>query len=262
MAGLPNGIMLTGANAKIIVNGLTLAFATDISYSIKVRHANPKVLGMYETQEFTPLAYDVTGTFTVIRYVRDAINNAGGVGPVGTNPIGNGIGNWTKSDGILDALGVPFGAGSDEGNTHRSFVPRSLNIGHHFDIEIRQLVPVLAASMPGIPGLPAATAIPSAADFGTDPIGSWAAVGAFGTAIGLKAAASSFQKNLDALSGGAPPTGTGQVGIAKLRNCRITQADFVLSKRSVARQTFQFMARYADEDSFLADKSGVGQDLE
>jgi len=247
VAGLSNGVLLTGANAKIIVNGLTMAFATDISYRISVRHATPKVLGMYENQEFTPLAYDVTGTFTVIRYVKDAVNTAGG-GPNGAVNSGNGIGNWTKASGILDAIGVPFGAGSDEGNADKSFVPRSLNIGHHFDIEIRQFVPV--KNSPLGPG----AGLPSLASSASSPLGF------LGNVSGANAS-NSLNQNLNSLAGeNAIPTG--QCGVVKLKACRITEASFTMSKRSAARQTFQFYARYADEDSFTADKSGIGQDLE
>lgn len=261
--GQRNGVMLTGANAKIIVNGLTLAFATDINYNISVRHANPKVLGMYETIEFVPLAYDVTGSFTIIRYVKDAVHVANG-GPIGAKGSGNGIGEWTKDLGATAAAaaaaatGVPAGQGSDEGSTHRSFVPRSLNIGHHFDIEVRQFVPVVNSGNPPSPpgqGGNNNTSIP-------DPFGAAAdladQVGSTPMGMGVGGLPSAVQ---DAL-GDSLPIPEGQCGVVKLRNCRITDSSFTLSKRSVARQTFQFMARYADEDSFSADKSGVGQDLE
>ena len=51
----------------------------------------------------------------------------------------------------------------------------------------------------------------------------------------------------------------GQRAVAKIRGARITKADFSLSKKSVATQTFNFTATYADEDSFIADFSGLGQ---
>jgi hypothetical protein len=50
-----------------------------------------------------------------------------------------------------------------------------------------------------------------------------------------------------------------QLGVAKIRGARITRADFSLSTNSPAVQTFGFTALYADEDSFLADFSGLGQ---
>jgi hypothetical protein len=36
---------------------------------------------------------------------------------------------------------------------------------------------------------------------------------------------------------------------------------FSLSKKGVATQTFTFKARYVDDDTFIARKSGVGQEL-
>jgi hypothetical protein len=57
---------------------------------------------------------------------------------------------------------------------------------------------------------------------------------------------------------GAKPNGATK-GVAKIRNCRITRADFAMTKKSAARETYQFVALYADEDSFIADFSGVGQ---
>lgn len=50
-----------------------------------------------------------------------------------------------------------------------------------------------------------------------------------------------------------------QLGVAKIREARITRADFNLSTNAPALQTFAFTALYADEDSFLADFSGLGQ---
>lgn len=51
----------------------------------------------------------------------------------------------------------------------------------------------------------------------------------------------------------------GQRSVANIRDVRITRADFALSARSAATQTFNFTALYVDEDSFKADFSGSGQ---
>ena len=47
------------------------------------------------------------------------------------------------------------------------------------------------------------------------------------------------------------------ISILKIRNVRVTQADFSLAKRDVARQRFNFVALYVDEDSFNANFSGL-----
>src|ERR1035437_7743136 len=87
---------ISGANAKVKVNGKTLAFCTDLSYSIQVLTQTPKILGMYEGSSVEPLGYTVSGTFTVIRYAKDIVQAVGGVKPNGiaANDAGNGSGNW------------------------------------------------------------------------------------------------------------------------------------------------------------------------
>lgn len=55
----------------------------------------------------------------------------------------------------------------------------------------------------------------------------------------------------------SPGSNKENLGILKIRNARITQADFSISKRDAARQRFSFVALYVDEDSFKADFSGL-----
>jgi hypothetical protein len=51
---------------------------------------------MYEGVSVEPLAYNVSGSFSIIRYVHNAIANIGGTPPNGVSPsdAGNGVGNW------------------------------------------------------------------------------------------------------------------------------------------------------------------------
>ena len=230
------GFFIDGANAKLIVNNVTLAYATDVSYRIIVKHATPRVLGMYEAQEFPALSYEVNGSFTVIRYAREHQQLYGPNAPADVSNKGNSIGQWKQDLGTsalqtaADTLGSPFGPAASEGRAHASFVPGALNKGMHFDIEIRQKMP----SPSGGPGTPAG---------GTAP--------APGSVIG-QIIGSIFPL----------PQGGDECAVARFRHCRITESEFTLTKRGVARQRFSFMARYADEDGFSADKSGVGQDLE
>ena len=184
MAGV-RPFFLTGANAKIKVNGKTLAYCTDISYSVKVNHATPTVLGMYEPSSVEPLGYSVTGSFSVIRYVADVSNEISGKHPVGTKNEGNGIGNW--GDNNVSASNLA------DGRAYENLNPQKMNRATTFNIEIIQK---------------------------TEGV---------------------------------------NVAVAKIRDVRITQANFMLSKKAAAKQTFNFTALYADEDSFLADFSGLGQ---
>lgn len=191
MAGI-RPFFLTGANAKIKVNNQTLAYVTNLSYSVTVNHATPRVLGMYEPTSVEPLSYLVTGTFTVVRYIADVKDNVGGVSPDGAKETGNGIGNWGP-DGTGKRLKEGFNFKAPDGRTYDNLNPRHLDKATGFEIYV-------------------------------------------------------YQK----LNGK-------DVSVAKIREARITRADLNLIKNAVATQSFQFTALYADEDSFIADFSGVGQ---
>jgi hypothetical protein len=107
---------ITGANAKVKVNDKTLAFCTDLSYSVQVITQTPKILGMYEGSSVEPLGYSVSGSFSVIRYAKDVKSNVGGKSPNGTagNDAGNGVGNWGSAWGSgLGSFLARNGVGND-----------------------------------------------------------------------------------------------------------------------------------------------------
>lgn len=183
---------LTGANAKIRVNGKTLAFVTNLSYSVDIKHATPTVLGMYEPSSVEPLSYIVTGSFTVVRYTADIATDVGGQRPNGVSERGNGLGTFGP-DGLLEQLKAGFDIKKPDGRAYQNLNPSKLKTATTFDIEV-------------------------------------------------------FQK-----------FAYGQRSVARIRDVRITRADFNLSKNAAANQTFNFTALYADEDSFLADFSGTSQ---
>ena len=233
---------LTGASAKIKLNNITLAFCTDISYTIDVVHKKPRVLGMYEPVSIEPMSYNVSGSFSVVRYVGgvDGILKQFGQqsAPSVSDKGGNGIGRWSNikqgdTPGFIQSLDPTTSEGSkltkikqgdtpgfiqsldpttSEGRPDESFNPAALFVGRFFDIEIWQKVQV---------------------------------------------------------PNGKITTTTGQTAgqhelypAAKLRKCRIVRSRFTLNKRGVAMQVFDFEATYADEDSFIAKTSGVGQHLD
>jgi hypothetical protein len=186
---------ITGANAKVKVNDKTLAFCTDLSYSVQVLTQTPKILGMYEGSSVEPLGYTVSGSFTVIRYAKDAKSNVGGNAPRGIagNDAGNGVGNWGSAWGSgLGSFFARNGVGND-GRANEALDPSKYANSTTFDIQV-------------------------------------------------------YQK-----------TQGGDIGVANIRNVRITQADFSLTKKGAAMQRFNFVALYVDEDSFVADFSGQGQ---
>jgi hypothetical protein len=195
---------ITGASAKIKLNNKTLAFCTDLSYSVQVITQTPKVLGMYEGSSVEPLGYSVSGSFTIIRYAKDAQQAIpkNGIAGLTANDAGNGVGNWggVWGGGTTNIL-ARNGIGTD-GRANEALDPSKLAGGTTFDIQV-------------------------------------------------------YQKTNNTF-GGVVDIGP-LLGIANIRNCRITQADFSLSKRGAAVQRFNFTALYVDEDSFVADNSGRGQ---
>lgn len=194
MAGL-RPTFITGANAKVRVNDKTLAYCTDLSYSVQVLTQTPKVLGMYEGSSVEPLGYTVSGSFSIIRYAKDVQENVGGktVNGLAGNDAGNGVGNWGGVWGgkVGDFL-ARNGVGND-GRANEALDPSRFSNGVTFDIQVYQKTP------------------------------------------------------------------NGDIGVANIRNVRITQADFNLQKKGAATQRFNFVALYCDEDSFIADFSGNGQ---
>jgi len=130
-------VFLTGAYAVIKVAGKKLAFCRGISYRISVPHSNDKVLGMYESADLQPQSYDISGTFSVYRYVADVKNKSGAEGPSPTRgdqntiqPEGNGVGTF----GVDGLAGMAlFGA------AFNNFNPAYLMYGTSFDIVIYQM---------------------------------------------------------------------------------------------------------------------------
>ena len=123
---------VTGANAKIRINGKTMAFCQDLAYSVTVNVQAPKILGMYEAHSMEPTSYDVSGTFTLIRYISGLKDKIGA--PQGTSERGNSIGSW-GSDSITARAGI-----GNDGRPHEHMIPKLLATSVHFDIEVYQKV--------------------------------------------------------------------------------------------------------------------------
>lgn len=224
---------LNGGNAKIKLNGKTLAFCTDLSYSIQIITQTPKVLGMYEGSSVEPLGYSVSGSFSVIRYVKDIGGAVGGTKPKGVaeNDAGNGVGNWGGVwGGKLGDFLSRNGIGND-GRANEALDPSKFGNGTTFDIQVYQKIDSRGGQV--------------------------AAPGGVQNFVG--SLASILQGGANTNGGGGSGPNIDFVGVANIRNCRITQADFSITKKGAAVQRFNFVALYADEDSFVADFSGTGQ---
>ena len=213
---------ITGSNCKLKINGVTMAYATDLSYSVTIAHQSMKILGVYEADTQEPLGYSISGTFTLIRYI-EGVKSKGKEGfwlsgmppcPNGAHDRGNGVGSFTRND----VIGNTVGNFSNEGNAHQSLDPSKLSQSTTFDIELYQKLPGTEVS---------------------------------GTSVG------DFLQGRQA--GWNRGSNTGVLGISRLRDCKITGVITNVNKRGLMTQTFNFIANYLDEDSFLSSASGVGQ---
>lgn len=185
---------VSGGNAKIRVNGVTLAYVTDFKYSVKINHSDVRILGVYEHDTAEPLSYDVNGSFTIIRYVEGSVKRAKDkrqAVPSGASNSGNGVGSWTTASST--AIGRLRSGQFSDGRANEALDPSTFQSGTWFEIEF-------------------------------------------------------YQK-----------TAGGQTGVARIRNCRITSADTAVNSKGLMMQTFGFIANAVDEDSFIANPSGVGQ---
>ena len=92
-------MFITGANAKITVYDgsvvRTLAYATDVSYSINVDHIAVETMGRYEAVSNEPVNYSVGGNLSVVRYTKWAYNYAAAAAKLhGQAKTGNSVNNW------------------------------------------------------------------------------------------------------------------------------------------------------------------------
>lgn len=117
MAQKPNFVV--GARAKISIDGKTLAFATNVNYTVDVTHVPVEVLGAYEVISYEPVGYRVSGTLTVVRYSK----------------------NTTLSGvpGAVEAGNSPFahvGTSAAEAGVPAAFNPAQLLLSSTFDVEV------------------------------------------------------------------------------------------------------------------------------
>jgi len=69
---------VSGANARIKLDGKTLAYCTDMSYSVDMATVPIEAIGSYEVKSYEPIAYSVGGSFAVIRYTKHIKPDSGG----------------------------------------------------------------------------------------------------------------------------------------------------------------------------------------
>jgi hypothetical protein len=124
---------LTGCNAIIRVNNYTIAFATDVAFSTKIRQQSPRVLSKYEVETHVPLSYDVAGQFTIIRYARGIAGLLGATTVDKTNNNGNGLGSMG-----ITSIGGTLKSAADLSSALQVFKTGDQDV--LFDIEIQQKI--------------------------------------------------------------------------------------------------------------------------
>ena len=243
---------ITGSNAKIKVNGVTLAYCTDLSYSVEVVHAIPRVLGMYEGVSLEPISYSVNGSFSVVRYVRGfgESQTLGGAIPYDKSLYlannGNGIGALSPNGGPSGYVKNP-----EDRRIYDNLDPASLESGNTFTIEVYQYVKNVISSTTAA----AKNAVLRKAG------------GTYTPAAGISPSPGELsQTGTAGVSGTTPPpppastpkitTFDDILPVVRIRNARINRADSALNKKTVLMQRFSFIALYLDEDSFIANPSG------
>lgn len=108
MAGKQTSL-ITGSNAKVVFDGVTLAYATDVQYDVSVQTIPVEVMGKYEVLANEPVAYLVAGSFSVVRYTAAA---SGTNGVSGASAKGNGIGAWKGTANDKDLAADKSGRGN------------------------------------------------------------------------------------------------------------------------------------------------------
>lgn len=77
MAG--RGLVLSGARAKLSINGVKVMYATNVSYSEEIQHDPVEVLDQFDVAEHVPIAYRVTFSAQMVRVVTNPIKLRDGV---------------------------------------------------------------------------------------------------------------------------------------------------------------------------------------
>lgn len=69
MAGTTTNLV-SGANALIVINDKKMVMAQDLNYSVRVDVLPVEVMGSYEVVAYEPIGYSVSGSFSIVRYMK------------------------------------------------------------------------------------------------------------------------------------------------------------------------------------------------
>ena len=116
MAGKKAGFV-TGANAKIMIDSVTVAYATNVGYDINVQTVPVEGIGRYEVWSNEPVSYTCSGSLSVIRYTKRASES--------------GISKVDADGNTIDQ--IPTGTA---GNMAQHLDPSQLLLSETFDLKI------------------------------------------------------------------------------------------------------------------------------
>ena len=119
---------ITGANAKIVIDDITIAFAQDVSYQVSVNTIPIRGMGKLEVSAHEPVSYNVTGSITVVRYTKDA----GSASARSFKQTADTDGNIVTEEVPADRRKLINGA-SEKGNSVDRWNTKSSNLGSHLN---------------------------------------------------------------------------------------------------------------------------------
>lgn len=73
------GLVLTGARARLSIDGVKVALALNVSFSEEIQHDPVEPLDQFEVAEHVPVGYRVTFSAQMVRIVTNTIKNRDGV---------------------------------------------------------------------------------------------------------------------------------------------------------------------------------------
>jgi hypothetical protein len=73
------GLVLTGARARLSLDGTKLALCLNASYGEEIQHDSIEPLDQFEVAEHVPVAYRVTFNSQMVRIITNTIKNRDGV---------------------------------------------------------------------------------------------------------------------------------------------------------------------------------------
>ena len=73
------GLILTGARARLSLDGTKVALCTNVSYGEEIQHDPVEPLDQFEVAEHVPVAYRCTFSAQMVRIITNSIKNRDGV---------------------------------------------------------------------------------------------------------------------------------------------------------------------------------------